>query len=115
MLATRMAFSWRALAQPAFALAVLLTAAGGASARAPLFARLFAPPAYDPEAYIQKSAVLPAYYWSVSKFDRANAGALGGYISPPCPAACPTDAAAPALPEARNVVDPTSSVSDHRR
>jgi hypothetical protein len=115
MLVARTVFSQGAFARMAFALAALLTAAGAASARPPLFGRLFPRPAYDPEAYIQNSAVLPAYYWSVSKYDRANAGAFGGYVPPPCPGACPIDATALAQPDdARNVVDPAPSVSSRQ-
>jgi hypothetical protein len=101
MLPTRTVFSRKASAAFAFALATLQTAAVTASAHPPLFGRLFPRPTYDPEAYIQNSAVLPAYYWSVSKFDRANAGAFGPYTPQPWPTVCPIDTLAPAQPGGR--------------
>jgi hypothetical protein len=59
--------------------AALLTTTNRASAGGPLFGFFNSRLAYDPAEYLQNSAVQPAYYWSVSKFDRANAGAYGPY------------------------------------
>jgi hypothetical protein len=108
----RAAFSRTASAARALALAALLTGTGAASARPPLIDRLFPRPAYDPEAYIRDSAVLPSYYWSVSKFDRANAGAFGPFTPRPWSEACAVDALAPTQSDdARNVVAPAPPAS----
>jgi hypothetical protein len=99
---SRIESSWRSfLGGLVIAGATLLTATGSVSAHQPLFGWWSLRGGYDPEDYIRNSAVLPGYYPTVSKFDRANAGAYGGYgyvpqsLPPACSVAPQPDAAPP--------------------